>query len=169
MFYRKHWLYPRLNKALHGRVLDMGCGVGDMLAFRPNTIGVDINPHTVEWCCSKGFDAHLMQEDVLPFDDQFFQGMILDNVLEHIKDPIPILSEAYRILDKEGILIIGVPGELGYSMDSDHKVFYSNEKLIETVTPIGFRVQRLFGMPINLAWLGSRIRQYCVYGIFQKA
>ena len=44
LLYRKYWLYPRLNKYLYGDVLDVGCGVGDLLSFRPSTIGVDVNP-----------------------------------------------------------------------------------------------------------------------------
>ncbi len=49
LLYRRHWLYPRLCCYLRGRVLDVGCGIGDFVAFRPETVGVDINPVTVAW------------------------------------------------------------------------------------------------------------------------
>jgi SAM-dependent methyltransferase len=153
---------------MHGRGLDVGCGVGDMLAFRPNTIGVDINPHTVEWCCSKGFDARLMEEDIFPFADSTFDSVVLDNVLEHISDATPILREIHRVLVSDGIFIAGVPGELGFSSDADHKVFYSKKKLIKTVTDEGFAALKVFGMPLNLPWLAPRIRLYCIYGVFEK-
>ena len=66
--YRKHWLYPRLSRRLTGRTLDLGCGIGDMLAYRSNTVGVDINPHTVAFCKARGTEAYLMTSDTLPFN-----------------------------------------------------------------------------------------------------
>lgn len=168
LLYRKYWLYPRLSKVLQGRALDVGCGVGDMLAYRPNTVGVDINPKTVEWCKTQGFEASLMEQDRLPFEDKSFDSLILDNVLEHIEQPSAMLVEINRVLVAKGMLIVGVPGTLGYSTDPDHKVFYTKEKLVETVTNYGFVVEDLFAMPLNLNWLDSKISQYCIYGIFKK-
>ena len=48
--YRKYLLYPALCRRLEGRTLDVGCGIGDMLVHRGNTVGVDVNPRTVEFC-----------------------------------------------------------------------------------------------------------------------
>ena len=28
LWYRRYWLYPRLNKHLRGQTLDVGCGIG---------------------------------------------------------------------------------------------------------------------------------------------
>lgn len=167
--YRKYWLYPRLSDMLKGKTLDIGCGIGDLLVHRPNTVGLDVNPRTVEWCKSQELDVQLMEVDHLPFGCQTFDSVILDNVLEHIEEPRLILTEVHRVLANDGILVIGVPGTLGYSRDPDHKVFYSKEKLVNTVTSSGFNVQRIFAMPLNLDWLESRMRQYCVYGVFRRA
>ena len=52
--YRTYWLYPKLTQRLQGRALDIGCGIGDMLMHRANTVGVDINPHTVAFCNARG-------------------------------------------------------------------------------------------------------------------
>lgn len=169
LLYRKYWLYPKLSKLLPGKALDVGCGVGDMLAFRPNTIGVDINSENIEWCKKQGLNVYLMEIDRLPFGDQYFDSVIFDNVLEHIEEPDSILLEIHRVLDEHGVLIVGVPGRLGYSTDPDHKVFYTKEKLVETVTRHGFKVNNLFAMPLNLNWLDSKISQYCIYAVFKKA
>jgi SAM-dependent methyltransferase len=168
LLYRKYWLYPKLSKILHGRALDIGCGVGDMLAYRANTVGVDINPKTVDWCKAQGLNVHLMEQDQLPFDEQSFDSVILDNVLEHIESPSPLLLEIHRVLAEQGILIIGVPGILGYSTDPDHKVFYTKENLLETVTSYGFLAEDLFAMPLNFDWLDSKMSQYCIYAVFEK-
>lgn len=111
--YRNFWLYPILNRFLKGRALDVGCGIGDMLLFRPNTIGVDVNQHNVSFCLSRGGDAKFMDHNVLPFDDASFDSVLLDNVLEHIQDPAPMLLEIKRVLRTNGVLLIGVPGSLG--------------------------------------------------------
>ena len=169
LLYRNYWLYPRLNKELHGHVLDVGCGVGDLLAFRPNTTGVDINPHTVAWCRSNGLDAHEMINDVLPFEDLLFQGAVLDNVLEHIADPRPLLSEISRVLVPRGVLVVGVPGKRGYAADSDHKIFYDEALLGEVFSHAGFARRRMISMPLPIPGLGRWLSQYCLYGVFVRS
>jgi SAM-dependent methyltransferase len=166
--YRKLWLYPKLNIYLHGSVLDVGCGVGDFLSYRANTVGVDINPKTVEWCRQRGLEARIMAKDELPFADKMFDGAILDNVVEHIEKPGPLLSEVHRVLRKQARLIVGVPGTCGYARDPDHKVFYSERKLIKEMSKCGFNFLKVFAMPLNLRWLESRLSQYCIYGVFQR-
>lgn len=42
--YRKYYLYPKLGRYLKCWLLDIGCGIGDILVFRSNSVGVDINP-----------------------------------------------------------------------------------------------------------------------------
>ena len=168
LFYRRFWLYPRLCRHLSGRVLDVGCGLGDMLAFRPNTVGVDINPRTVEWCKERGLDAKLMQPDVLPFQSGTFSSVVLDNVLEHLLAPGTLLLEIHRVLAPGGLLIVGVPGVRGYDADNDHKIFYDESSLIEKLAEYGFICQKMFHMPFRFTWLSRRIPQYCIYGNFSR-
>lgn len=166
MIYRRWWLYPRLCRYLAGRVLDVGCGMGDMLAYRPNTVGVDVNTRTVDWCRSNGLDAHVMQPDVLPFPPASFDGVVLDNVLEHLADPAPLLSEIRRVLGPTGRLVIGVPGIRGYARDADHKVFYNEETLCQRLAEFGFVPRHLFHMPLGWRFLEKHMSQYCLYGVF---
>jgi SAM-dependent methyltransferase len=166
--YRKHWLYPRLCRHLSGCVLDIGCGIGDLLAFRPDTIGTDINPSAVYWCRGNGHLAKLMLPDMLPFGSAAFDGVVIDNVLEHIFDPVPLLSEARRVLRPGGTAVIGVPGKKGYASDPDHKVFYDEHLLVSTMIATGFSLKRLLPMPFKSSWLDVRMRQYCLYGVFQR-
>jgi SAM-dependent methyltransferase len=139
-----------------------------MLQFRPQTVGVDVNPRTVAWCQSLGLDARLMQPDMLPFPDVTFDGILLDNVLEHLKEPRSILAEMRRVLKPSGGLLIGVPGRRGFSSDPDHKVFYTEEALVRLLTAAGFQQEKLFFMPFKSAWLERRMRQYCLYGFFRR-
>lgn len=166
--YRRYWLYPKLCRFVKGRTLDIGCGIGDFLSYRPGTIGVDINNATVEWCRRQGFDARMMLPDQLPFDKAEFDSVVLDNVLEHLTTPEPLLMEVYRVLRPQGIVVVGVPGQKGYDSDPDHKVYYDRECLVSTLLSARFNLKQLFCMPIQSAWLNSHMRQYCIYGIFQR-
>jgi len=164
--YRTWWLYPRLVRQLSGRVLDVGCGIGDMLRFRPNTVGVDINPKTVAWCREQGLEAHSMEIDRLPFEAGSFDGLILDNVLEHIANPGPLLTEARRVLRPSGRILVGVPGLKGYRADPDHKVYYDEAGLVRLLEHNGFACRAVLPMPLPWRWLSGRMRQYCLYAVF---
>ena len=122
----------------------------------------------VEWCRSQGYFAEIMEVDKLPYGNGSYDSVIMDNVLEHIENPELILTEVYRVLVNEGIFLVGVPGSLGYTRDIDHKVFYSKDKLVNTLNKFGFIEKKIFAMPLNLKWLDKRLSQYCLYGVFCK-
>jgi len=167
LIYRQWFLYPRLCRHLHGDAVDIGCGIGDMVAFRPRTVGADINPNTVAHCRHRGLPAVLMPPDSLPFVSRSFDSAILDNVLEHIADPRGLLDETHRVLKPDGVVLIGVPGERGYAWDSDHKTYYDEKKLVSTMRKHGFSHETSFHIPWRSPVLSARMRQYCVYALFR--
>ena len=168
LIYRRNFLYPRICRYLSGRVIDVGCGLGDFLTFRPNTVGIDVNPEIVGWCRSQGLEADLLLDGSrLPFPDKAFQGAVMDNVLEHISEPDGILAEVRRVLEPGGNFVVGVPGRRGYASDPDHKVFYDEESFVRTLHDAGFSRIDLFHMPFRSSWLDKRMRQYCIYGVFK--
>lgn len=169
--YRRWLLYPRLAKRLTGQCLDVGCGIGDMLAYRGSeTVGVDVNRSNVAYCRARGLTAQDMDVDRLPFDDCAFDSALMDNVLEHVSEPAPLLAEVRRVLRPRGCLLIGVPGRRGWAADPDHKVFYDEDSLRECVSTAGFTLMECFHTPLwRSAFLDRHVRQYCVYGLFVKA
>jgi SAM-dependent methyltransferase len=167
--YRRWWLYPRLSSRLVGHALDVGCGLGDMVAFRPGTVGVDVNPRTVAHCVQRGLPVVQMDSDRLPFTDCQFDSALMDNVLEHIARPEQLLHELHRVLRPGGCLIVGVPGHRGWDSDTDHKVFYDEASLPACVEPVGFRHAEVFHAPLwRSAWLDRHLRQYCLYSLFTR-
>jgi SAM-dependent methyltransferase len=168
LFYRNFWLYPRLCDHLAGRVLDVGCGIGDFVKFRKQTTGTDINPETVKFCKRQGLDVVQMDIDRLPFSSGEFDGVLLDNVLEHIKSPKSLIEEVYRVLKPSGTFLIGVPGRKGYTKDPDHKVFYDQNKLVEIISAYGFTSKTDFYMPLKSAILDVHLAQSCLYAKFTR-
>ncbi len=167
-FYRTKWLYPYLSRWLSGRVLDVGCGIGDMLQYQQGCIGVDVNESNVALCQSKGLSAQVMENDRLPFDAASFDSVVLDNVLEHIEEPRPLLGEIHRVLAKQGVLVVGVPGVKGYAADPDHKQYYDRDRLVSTLSSAGFECLHLKGMPLDWEVLSSKITPYCIYAVFRR-
>ena len=167
--YRRYVLYPRLNLHLKGRVLDVGCGIGDMLSYRKNTVGLDVNPLNVDFCQKRQLEAYVMKPDVIPFKDETFDSVLLDNVLEHIEKPSLLFKEIRRVLKPDGILLIGVPGIRGYESDDDHKVFYDEKKLHTLAQKNRFNVNHFFYTPlIKSTFLSKQLRQYCIYTQWSK-
>jgi SAM-dependent methyltransferase len=166
--YRKYWLYPRICAHLDGRVLDVGCGIGDFVKFRKQTTGVDINPETVEFCKKQGLDVFQMEINKLPFLSSEFDGILLDNVLEHIESPRLLIEEIYRVLKPSGTFLVGVPGRKGYTKDLDHKVFYDAKKLVETISALGFVNETNFYMPLKSTILDLHLSQFCLYAKFTR-
>jgi ubiquinone/menaquinone biosynthesis C-methylase UbiE len=109
-----------------------------------------------------------MEPDRLPFEDASFDGTILDNVLEHLADPQPLLRETRRVLKRGAVLIAGVPGTRGYASDQDHKQFYDSTSLATLMKQSGFRRERIIRMPLPLPMLDRYMRQYCIYGVFRN-
>jgi len=166
--YRKYFLYPKITKYLKGKILDIGCGIGDYLMYNNKAFGVDINKHTVNYCKEKGFDVKLMKNNQIPYTNNSFDSIIMDNVMEHIESPIPLLKESKRILKKGGYLLIGVPGIKGYKYDPDHKIFYNETNLIALIESNGFISKETFYTPFKSQFLNNKIRQYCLYFKFEK-
>lgn len=167
--YRKYFLYPKFNSVLQGNILDVGCGLGHYLKFQLGAQGVDINPINVADCISRGLDASVMLPDILPFEDISFDAVLLDNVLEHIAEPSPLISEIKRVLRPYGTLLIGVPGSKGMLYDPDHKVAYDETSLATLANASGFSIREFFYMPLfKSEWLNKNLRQYCIYSIWVK-
>jgi len=162
--YRDFFLYPRVSRLLKGRVLDVGCGIGDMVKYRPGCVGVDVNELNVDFCRRRGLEAYLMPFDQLPFDTASFDSLLLDNVLEHLSDPVPLLNEIKRVMRPDGFLVIAVPGLYGQICDSDHKVYYNEASLTELAGKQGFTIEKFLYTPLFRSTLLSQtLKQYCIY------
>ena len=165
--YRSIFLYPIISKRLEGRLLDVGCGIGDMISYRTNSIGVDINQYNVNYCISRGCEAHLMKHDALPFKKSTFESVLLDNVLEHIHNPFDLLADIKRVLKPNGLLVVGVPGLKGFESDSDHKVYYDQENLKSLANLSGFEIKEFFYTPLFKSFFLSKyLKQYCIYSVW---
>ena len=96
------------------RVLDVGCGRGDLGQYRPADLsvlcGVDVDSDS--FMRARGYDrlqAVDLEREELPFADGSFDGVVVKDVLEHVPRPWEVLDEVHRVLEPRGRVLISVP------------------------------------------------------------
>lgn len=134
-----------------GRVLDIGCGAGNMihhLSRYGRVQGVEVDARPVAIARARGYDVR--QGDAsrgLPFDDASFDLVTALDVIEHVDDDEALLREAYRVARLQGILAISTPAFQSLWSYNDeingHKRRYAPRELRARVERAGFRVRRL--------------------------
>jgi len=94
-----------------GSVIDLGCGAGDSIAQFRNVnpsvrwVGVDVE-RSPEVAARRRTDAEFVTFDGvhLPFDDSSFDAVYCKQVLEHVREPGPLLAEVARVVRPGGVL-----------------------------------------------------------------
>ena len=171
LLYKRIMVYPRLLSRSKGRILDYGCGIGDLLSYKNDMIGVDINKYCTDYCLERGYKAFPI-DNILPFKDKYFSTIILDNVFEHLDRPEDQFIEIKRVLKDDGVLIVGVPGIKGHAQDDTHIRLYEEDKLETTLNSLGFLVKDVFYTPfIKSEFLSKKINFYvlwCIFSIKEK-
>jgi SAM-dependent methyltransferase len=121
----EHLVRPFLKRP--SRVLDIGCGYGDQLFFFMDggheLVGVEPSRHRAEFArqvirgqilnCpveSEALHKHLHDRE------GYFDLIYLNQVLEHLHNPVAALRVLRSLLADDGILLIGVPDLFSESM-----------------------------------------------------
>jgi SAM-dependent methyltransferase len=95
-----------------GAILDVGCGDGlffPKLAQIGDVFGIEMDPTGV-----MPHGPWASRIAIRPFDSSYqpgrqFQLILLLDVLEHFRDPLPMLRRAFELLEAAGTLLITVP------------------------------------------------------------
>jgi SAM-dependent methyltransferase len=89
--------------AAPSRVLEVGCGWGELAAWiaqdtGAEVIATDLSPRMVELARSRGVDARVADVQELPFDDGSFDAVVAAWMLYHVPDLDRGLAEIVRVL-----------------------------------------------------------------------
>lgn len=86
------------------RVLDAGCGTGEIAALvtAPEVVCIDLSPTAVGSARARGLDAHVADVQSLPFGDGEFDVVLGNWMLYHLPDLGRGLAEIARVLRPHG-------------------------------------------------------------------
>ncbi len=101
---------------LTDKVIEVGCGAGHILERVPdgNLYGIDISEIQIKRAKERlGNRAELQKSpgEKIPYDDKYFDKILCSEVIEHVLDPAPLLTEMKRVLKDDGILSLSIPNE----------------------------------------------------------
>jgi SAM-dependent methyltransferase len=119
-------------------ILDVGAGAGivEAMNFRgqvARVCGIDLDPRVLD--NEKLDEGKIANAGKIPFDDETFNVVFADNVMEHLDDPQTVFREINRVLKPGGVLLFKTPNRSHYM------------PLIARSTPHGFHqfVNRMRG------------------------
>ncbi len=96
-----------------GRVLDVGCGNGDLLAHFASRgweiYGIDPSESAVKAAQARGAQVHRGTLEDQPWEPRSFGLITFQHALEHVPSPVHALASASRLLEPGGLLVIDVP------------------------------------------------------------
>ncbi len=112
---RFYALLARKYGPTHGRVLELGCGMGHLLSWltgRYRVFGCDINPWALDQACHNVPGGHfvlLSGDEPYTFPTAAFDIVIAKHVVEHLHHPEQAIAEMSRVLKTGGLLILVTP------------------------------------------------------------
>lgn len=142
------------------KLLDLGCNTGQSMHRAHqwtgcSVWGVDQNRHGIE----KGrelfpqYEFEWYEGQVLPYEDEMFDAVMINHVIGHVKEPVKFLSEVYRVLKpggRAGIVtpnkrykLCMLPANLLNTYNPDQTVlrYYTAKTLSGLTVDCGFRVR----------------------------
>lgn len=164
------------------KLLDLGCGEAilyDYLRAKPRYFGIDKDEKALTIAKSKGIDVILGDLDYLPFQNSKFDNVVATELVEHIKDPVRLLSNIQKVLLKDGIALFCVPNEntlyhrlrflFGKGLD-DHALEGKDKHLhFPTISQSKKFFQFHFVVLKTLYWSSSGGRLYWFLSIFPES
>ena len=116
----RNWLDKVCKYKKSGKLLDVGCAMGyfmetaDERGLEP--YGVELSEFSYkiakEKFPGKVFNGIL---EKAPFENNYFDIIVMSDLIEHIRDPLRILKKANQLLKDDGILMISTPNNRDFS------------------------------------------------------
>ncbi|MCL4456448.1 MAG: class I SAM-dependent methyltransferase [Nitrospirae bacterium] len=141
-----------LMKGLEKPFLEVGVGTGRFAKELGIDYGIDPSQRALEIAERRGIKVKKAKGESLPFKDGSFGAVFLLFTICFVDDPEKVLSEAQRVLKKDGGLIVGIInresswGELYMKKKAEghpiykHAKFYSIDEIIEMVERAGMAI-----------------------------
>lgn len=110
-----HWVVQRIIQNKKGKIIDLGCGMGDHFPYMQGCsfVGVDSDEKMLFLAKKRFSSANLFLENIyeMSFKNESFDCAVAIGVLEHLSRLEEALKEIRRILSPNGELIVLIPTE----------------------------------------------------------
>lgn len=189
ILYQEYDIWTKKHLSLVDSILaDLGCGTGltsDALLEKNNTVfGLDMTRKLLQSAAQRHQKNkfHVIEGDItnLPFADEFFDGVLCLDVLEHINDVEQALKELARICKKGATCIFDIPSSkildasyyFGYygktGLESAVSGLYKNKTMFEwEITDDAGNTQKLVTYRYNPKYF-EKLIQSCGLSVFDK-
>jgi SAM-dependent methyltransferase len=145
------------------RLLEVGAGTGreghDLARRGARVCALDFSPEALRLSRQVSGEARLVRGDALatPFPEGSFDLVYHQGLLEHFRDPMPLLRENYRIVKPGGLVLVDVPQRYHLYTLMKHVLIamgkwfagweteYSPRQIRWLVERAGFRCERVYG------------------------
>lgn len=133
------------------RILDYGCGIGNFLTVARNSgaetaVGIESNDHARQQAKQRGFQV---AADLNDLGSETFDFIYMNDVIEHLRDPIAVCEELRRRLTDKGKIFVATINLSGLKAriararwdmvkDPTHLYFFNKVSLAFVLNSAGF-------------------------------
>ena len=161
------YLVERFHIKPGSRILDNGCGRGDFYRGFAHC-GMEVYGTDIEKVFDDVYSGINLEQDRLPFEDDYFDVVFSKSVIEHIHKPENYMNEMYRVLKPGGRIIIMVPDWQScmyiYYDDCTHVQPYTMTGLMDTIKIFGFKnVSSELFYQLPCVWKHPEIKIICYF------
>lgn len=152
------YIADAVNSLPPGRVLDIGCGLGELLEQiedKHQLHGLDPSTRSIEICRQHtGAELHLGVLENLVGRQAEFDAIIAHHVIEHVDEPVDFVSAIWSMLAADGLFICGTPDFASAAArrfgdrfrllhDPTHVSLFTEDSLIRLLRDTGFVIERV--------------------------
>jgi 2-polyprenyl-3-methyl-5-hydroxy-6-metoxy-1,4-benzoquinol methylase len=140
------------------RVLDIGCGFGETLGYHKargcDVYGVEADENIRRVAGKFGFNVHVGLFDPSLYESGFFDYVTMDQVIEHVTDPVKTMKGVAAVLKTGGYAILSTPNSNGWGT----KVF--GKKWLNWHAPYHLQHFSVESMKIAAGMAGLTVEKY---------
>jgi SAM-dependent methyltransferase len=143
------------------RMLDVGCGIGTYVRhlreFSPEVYGIDVSARRLRGSEVPGLLAAVGEN--LPFKSESFDLVLLNEVIEHVRDDRRTIEECVRVLRGGGFLVVFAPNRL-YPFET-HGIQVGSRYIFGNIPLVNYLPDRIRNLlvPHARAYRASDIRR----------
>jgi SAM-dependent methyltransferase len=148
-------------------VLDIGCGFGESLGYHRSrgcdVYGVEADENIRRVADKFGFKVHVGLFDPEHYEPDFFDYVTLDQVIEHVMDPVSTLKGVARVLKRGGTAVLSTPnaggwganlfGRLWINWHAPYHLQFFSRKSMEAAAELAGMVVERFRTVTSSEWL----------------